>query len=152
MKSLWKVMALTIIAAVIAGTVYAKFDRPNDAIRYRQAVMVLLGQHFGRMGEMLKGQQPVDQPAFSKEAALLAMLSKLPWEAFRYPDSDQGKTQLKSEALKNGAAFTQATQAFETETAGLVAAAAKADTDDLQAQFAKVANTCKSCHSEFRSR
>ena len=152
MKKPIKLMLLITISAVFAGAVQAQFGRSEDAIRYRQAVMVLLGQHFGRISEMLKEQQQFNQAGFSEEASVFAMLSKLPWEAFLYPDSDRGNTQLKSGALKSRDAFMQAAQTFETETAGLLAASANADAESLRVQFGNVAKSCKNCHSQFRSR
>ncbi len=85
MKHLGKVIAIIIFMAVAATAVNAKFNKAQDAIRYRQAVMVLIGQHFGSMGQVVKGKQPYDQASFAEEAAVLEMLSKLPWDAFFVP-------------------------------------------------------------------
>ena len=100
MKHLAKIIAILIFMAVAATAVYAKFNKAQDAIRYRQAVMVLVGQHFGNMGEVVKGKQPYNQDSFAEEATILEMLSKMPWDAFLYPASDRGKTKLNSKALK----------------------------------------------------
>jgi len=100
MKHLAKIIATLIFMAVAATAVYAKFNKAQDAIRYRQAVMVLVGQHFGSMGEVVKGKQPYNQDSFAEEAAILEMLSKMPWDAFLYLASDRGKTKLNSNALK----------------------------------------------------
>ena len=152
MKHLGKVIAIIIFIAVAATAVNAKFNKAEDAIRYRQAVMTLIGQHFGSMGQVVKGEEPYDQTAFAADATVLEMLSKMPWEAFLYPESDRGKTKLKSKALKNKDDFMQAAKKLEDETAKLAAAAKTGDLNTIKAQFGATANTCKGCHGEFRSR
>jgi cytochrome c556 len=152
MKHLGKIVAIIIFMAAAATAVNAKFNKAEDAIRYRQAVMTLIGHHFDSMGEVVKGKQPYDQTSFAEEAGVLEMLSKMPWDAFLYPESDGGKTKLKSKALKNQDDFMQAAREFENETAKLAADAKSGDLSVIKAQFGAAANTCKGCHSEFKSR
>ena len=152
MKHPAKVVAIIIFMVVAATAVNATFNKAQDAIRYRQAVMTLIGQHFGSMGQVVKGEQPYNQTSFAEEATVLEMLSKMPWEAFLYPESDRGKTKLKSKALKNKDDFMQAAQKFEDETTKLAAAAKTGDLNAIKAQFGAAANTCKGCHSEFKSK
>ena len=152
MKHLGKVMAIIIFMAVAATAVSAKFNKSQDAIRYRQAVMTLIGHHFGSMGQVVKGEQPYNQASFTEEAAVLEMLSKMSWDAFMYPKSDSGKTKLKSKALEKQDDFMQAARKFENETAKLAADAKTGDLNVIKAQFGAAANTCKGCHSEFKSK
>ena len=152
MKHLGKVIAIIIFMAVAATAVNATFNKAQDAIRYRQAVMTLISQHFGSMGQVVKGEQPYNQTAVAEEAAVLEMLSKMPWEAFLDPASDRGKTKLNSKALKNTEDFMQAARKFENETAKLAAAAKTGELDAVKAQFGATAQTCKGCHGEFKSR
>ena len=152
MKHLGKVSAIIIFMAVAATAVSAKFNKAEDAIRYRQAVMTLIGAHFGSMGQVVKGEQPYNQPSFAKDATVLEMLAKMPWEAFMYPESDRGKTKLKSKALKNKDNFMQAAQKLEEGTAKLAADAKTGDLDAIKAQFGATAKACKDCHSEFKSK
>ena len=152
MKHLVKVLAISLFITVAATAVYAKFNKAKDAIRYRQAAMVLIGQHFGSMGQVVKEKQPYDKTSFAEEAAILEMLSKIPWDAFLYPESDRGQTKLKSKALKNKNDFMQAAQNLENETAKLAASAKTGDFSAIKAQFGAAARTCKGCHSEFKSK
>ncbi len=151
MKHLSKVIAIIIFMAVAVTAVNAKFNKAQDAIRYRQAVMTLIGQHFGSMGQVAKGDEPYNQTSFAEEAAVLEMLSKMPWDAFMYPESDRGKTKLKSKALKNKDDFMQAARKHESETAKLAATAKTGDFNAIKAQFGATAKTCKGCHGEFKS-
>ena len=152
MKHLVKVLAIILFITVAATAVYAKFNKAKDAIRYRQAAMVLIGQHFGSMGQVVKGKQPYDKASFAEEAAILEMLAKIPWDAFLYPESDRGQTKLKSKALKNKDDFTQAARRLENEAAKLAATAKTGDLNAVKAQFGATAKTCKGCHSEFKSK
>lgn len=152
MKHLGKVMAIIILMAVAATAVNAQFKNAEDAIRYRQAVMRLIGHHLGSMGLVVKGDQPYNQTAFAEEAAVLEMLAKMPWDAFLYPESDSGNTRLKSKALENQDEFMQAAHKLENETAKLAADAKTGDLNTIKAQFGATANACNGCHSEFRSR
>ena len=152
MKHLATVIAIIFVIAVAVTAVNAKFNKAQDAIRYRQAVMVLVGHHFGSMGQVVKGKQPYNQTSFAEDAAVLEMVSKLPWEAFLYPESDSGKTKLKSKALKNQDDFMQAARKLETETAKLAADAKTGDFNALKAQFGATAQTCKGCHDAFKSK
>ena len=68
----------------------AQFAKPEDAIKYRKAVMTLIGNHFGRMASVVKGQQPYVRADFSNDAELVERLSKLPWEAFMVGDRSRG--------------------------------------------------------------
>ena len=68
------------VAAALGGA-YAMFAKPQDAIKYRQSVMFLIGQHFGRMGAMVKEQTPYNRQIFSHNAMVVKTLSILPWEA-----------------------------------------------------------------------
>ena len=152
MKHLGNAIAILVILAVAATAVYAKFNKAQDAIRYRQAVMALIGQHFGTMGQVVKGKQPYNQTSFAEEAVVVEMLSKMPWDAFMYPKSDRGKTKLKSKALKNKDDFMQAAQMFVNETAKLAADAKSGNLSVIKAQFGATAKTCKNCHDGFKSK
>ena len=152
MKHLGKVIAIIFFIAVTATAVYATFNKAKDAIRYRQAAMVLIGQHFGSMGQVVKGKQPYDKASFAKNAATLEMLSKIPWDAFLYPESDRGQTKLKSKALKNKDDFMQTARNLENEAVKLTAAAKSGDLKAIKAQFGATAKTCKGCHDEFKSK
>ena len=101
MNGIIKIIAVLVIFGVLIGVAYAQFAKPEDAIKYRQSVMFIIAQHFGRLGAMVKGKQPFDQKTFASNAAVIENLAGLPWEAFLVPGSDRGKTTMKSSVLKN---------------------------------------------------
>ena len=153
MRAMKKIIILAIVSVFFAGLtghVSAQFSRPEDAINYRKSVMLIIGHHFGRLGDMLKGVEPYEQDRFANDASLIENLSALSWEAFLTAGSDKGNTTMKSSVLKNPEKFIKVSQNFEQETARLVDVAKDNDVDAVKRQFGKVAKSCKECHSQFR--
>jgi len=143
-------LCLVLVMGSLGGVAYGQFAKPDEAIAYRKAVMVLNAQHFGRMGAMVKGEKPFDQKAFSANASLVSTFSRLPWEAFMVPGSDQGNTAMKPEALKEKGKFEQTAKAFENAAAELNTAAAAGKLESVKDPFGKTAQSCKECHSQFK--
>lgn len=150
MKALLKTVAVLVIFGILIGAALAQFSKPEDAIKYRQSVMFVIGQHFGRLGAMVKGEQPYDQMAFESNTAVIEALSGLPWEAFLVPGSDRGKTTMKSSVLKDPDGLKSLSQQFQFEVGKLSAAAKGNDLDTIKAQFGAVAQSCKNCHGKNR--
>ena len=152
MKGMREIVVCFAIVVSTIGGAYAQFARTDDAIKYRQAVMFIIGQHMGRMAAVVKGKQPYNREDFAQNATLVETLSKLPWDAFLVAGSDKGDTKMRSEALRNQDKFKQATQNMETQVAKLVGAAKSGDFNVIQEQFGAVGRSCKECHEQFRSR
>lgn len=150
MKTTFKVLAAVLVVTVLFGAAYAQFAKPEDAIKYRQSVMYLISQHFGRMGAMVKGDVAYDKDAFAGNAAVVEMLSSLPWEAFMTPGSDSGNSYMKSTALKEKSQFMAKAEALENEVTKLADAAEGDDLNAIKKQFGEVAKTCKDCHGAYR--
>jgi cytochrome c556 len=141
-------ICLFIIAGALGGA-YAQFGKPESAIKYRQAVMFLIAQHFGRIGAVVKGQKPYDREEVARNAALVETLSKLPWEAFMVPGTDKG-TGLESVAFRKQAEFNAAAEKLEVEVTKLVKAADSGNLSAIKSQFGKVGQSCGACHKPFR--
>ena len=150
MKKMAKILIVLTLVTGFLGVAYAQFAKPEDAIQYRQSVMYLMSQHFGRMFAVIKGQSPYDKAAFEQDAALVETLATLPWEAFMVPGTDKGKTGLKSSAFKEKDKFMQDAKKLEAETAKLAEAARTGNMDASKAQVGETAKSCKSCHDDFR--
>ncbi len=153
MKKTLKWWVCGILAIGFIGTAYAQFAKPEDAIEYRQSVMIILAHHFVRIAAVVQGKTPFDAKAVEKDASLVDTMSKLSWEAFMTPGSEKGKTDLKASAFtKDKAGFKADADALMAQTAKLVQAAAGGKLDAVKAQFGAVAKTCKACHGQYRSR
>jgi cytochrome c556 len=150
MKRLVAVVVMAIVVGGLMGNAWGQFAKPEEAIAYRQAVMTMIGQHFGRLAAMVKGDRGYDLDEFANNAALVETFASLPWEAFMEPGSDQGETALKPEASKNKDAFEQAAQALETEASQLAIVSEGGELPAIKEQFGRTAQSCKNCHSKFR--
>ena len=128
MKTLASLAAAAVLIALSAPA-SAQFAKPEDAIHYRQGALTVMGAHFGRLGEMVKGKVPFDAKAAQDNAAIVAEMAKLPWAAFG-PGTNKGGN-------------TKAKPAIWTEQANL---------DALKTAFVATADTCKSCHDSFRNK
>jgi len=150
MKPVTKTIAVLGVFGILTGAAWAQFSKPEDAIKYRQSVMFVIGQHFGRLGAMVKGNQPFDQKSFANNTAVIEALAGLTWEAFLVPGSDQGKTTMNSSVLKDPDGLKSLSQEFQLEVGKLSAAAEGNDFNAIKAQFGAVAQSCKSCHGKTR--
>jgi cytochrome c556 len=152
MRPLAKATAVLVVFGILIGAAYAQFAKPEKAIKYRQSVMTVIAQHFGRLGAMVKGKQPYDQKTFASNTAVIESLAGLPWEAFLVPGSDSGKTTMNSSVLKNPDGLKKLSRQFEAEVAKLSAAAKGDDFSAIKAQFGAVAQSCGKCHKQTRKK
>jgi cytochrome c556 len=150
MRNSLKVVICAGLLVVAGGMAFAGFAKPEDAIRYRQAVMTVIGHHFGNIVAVLEGQSTYNKKQLRHDAVVLRTMAELPWDAAMTPGSYSGNTTLKPLVLKEKSKFMAIARRLESTTRML---AEKAKTGDLKAigeQVGKVAENCKACHSTFR--
>ena len=152
MKSIAKITIFVLFVAFGFGAAYAQFAKPEDAIKYRKSVMFLIVKHFKSMGAVVQGKAAYDKDAFSADAEVAAMLATLPWEAMMAAGTDKGDTTMSSAVFDKPAQFKKETESFEAATAMLAGTAKGGDLNAIKAQFGKVAQNCKSCHTNFRKK
>jgi len=105
------------------------------------------------MGDMVKGKQKFNADEFSRRAANLAALSKMPLEGFvagSYNGTYSGSTDALPAIEKDWETFAGIMSDFETNAAALAEAASAGDMDAIRPAFMSVAKTCKSCHDKFK--
>ena len=136
---------------LFVGTAFAQFAKTEDAIKYRQSVMSLIGTHFTRMGAVVKGEAPYNKEAFEKNAVLVDSLYRLPLDAFMAPGSDKGSG-MKADALTQKDKFTQMHNTTEAELAKLAAVAKGGDLNAIKPQFGAAGASCKACHDAYRNK
>ena len=148
MKSLisFAVAAAALFAAVPAS---AQFAKAEDAIKYRQSALFVMGQHFGRIGAMANGKVPFDAKAATEDAEIVHAMAQLPWAGFG-AGTEGGKA--KPEIWKEQAKFKEHSDKLQAESVKLVAAAKTGNLDTLKASFGATAGTCKACHDAYRGR
>jgi cytochrome c556 len=139
------------VVGLLAGAAFAQFAKTEDAVKYRQSVMSLIGTHFTRMGAVVKGEAPYNKEAFEKNAALVDSLYRLPLDAFMAPGSDKGSG-MKADALTQKDKFTQMHNTTEAELAKLAAVAKGGDLNAIKPQFGAAGASCKACHDAYRNK
>ena len=84
-------VALLGAAAAGAGATgaAAQFDKPEDAVRYRQAAYTLIGEQMGRIHGELQASRP-DTQRIRASADFIALVATAPWETFT-PDTAKVK-------------------------------------------------------------
>ena len=149
-----KTLACTVLTAslvALAGPASAQFAKPEDAIKYRQGALTVMGAHFGRIGAMANGRVPFDAKVAADNADIVASMAKLPWAAFG-PGTDKAPipTRAKAEIWTDQAKFKESGDQLVAESTKLAAAAKTGNLDALKIAFTATAGTCKSCHDAFR--
>ncbi len=129
----------------------AQFQKPEDAIKYRQSAFTVMANHFGRIGAMAQGRVPFDAKAAADNAVIVSDLAKLPFTAFG-DGTDKGMpNRAKPEVWKESAKFKAAADKMVAEVAKLDAAAKSGNLDAIKAAAGAVGGSCKACHDDFRA-
>lgn len=143
--------SLAALGALASLPAAAQFQKPEDAIKYRQGAFTVMANHFGRIGAMAQGKAPFDAKAAAESADIVATLAKLPFGAFG-EGTDKGLPQrAKPEVWKEAAKFRGAADKMIDATAKLDAAAKTGNLDTIKAAFGAAGQTCKACHDDFRA-
>jgi cytochrome c556 len=145
-----KSLLLAAVAAMLALPAAAQFQKPEDAVKYRQSAFTVMGSHFGRLGAMANGKVPFDAAAAAANADLVATLSRLPFAAFGAGTDKVAGSKAKPEVWSEADKFKAATQKMQDEIAKLQTVAKGGNADQLKAQFGAAAQSCKACHDHFR--
>ncbi|NMM08636.1 cytochrome c [Polaromonas sp.] len=145
-------MAAAATLLALASPASAQFAKPEDAIKYRQSAMFVMGTHFGRIGAMANGKAPYDAKVAETSAAVVADMSKLPWAGFVAGTETGGNTKAKPEIWTEQAKFKENNEKLMAQTPKLAAAAKTGDLAALKIAFSATAEACKACHDDFRNK
>lgn len=130
---------------------HAQFNKPQDAVDYRQGAFNVMGNHMSRLFRMVQGRVPYDKEASVRSAEIVEFMSKLPYEAFT-PGSDLLESKAKPALWKEEAKFRQLATDMQAETVKLTAAARSGNLEALRTQFRATAKTCDACHDAYREK
>lgn len=152
MKRSMLILAATLATlAAPAGAQSLSFAKAEEAIRYRQGALNVMGAHFSRIGAMASGRAPFDAKAAAEHAAVVESLAGLPWQGFGL-GSDKGAPHRAAAAIwTDKAKFDQGAERMQSEVAKLGSAARSGNLDQLKAAFGPAAQSCKACHDNFRT-
>ena len=137
------------VLAIGAGVAFAQFQKPEDAIKYRQSVFTVMGNSFGKISAVVKGEVPYNKDDVAKNAAIVAMMSTLPWQEFG-PGTEGGKAQ--SDIWSDSAKFKAASEKMQLAAVDLNKAAQSGDLESIKKAFGATGASCKNCHDDFRKK
>ena len=142
--------ALAVAAIAFSAPASAQFQKPEDAVKYRQSALTVMGTHFGRIGAMANGRVPFDAKSAQDSAHIVATMSTLPWAGFT-ANTESIKSRAKPEIWKEQAKFKDASEKMMAEAAKLEVAAKTGNLDAVKTAFGAVGGSCKACHDAFRT-
>lgn len=128
----------------------AQFQKPADAVEYRQSAFTVMGTHFARIGAMANNKVPFDAKAVQANADIVATMSTLPFTAFG-AGTNVADTEAKPVVWTEQPRFKEAAEKMQGEVSKLQAAARTGDEAQIKAAFGAAAKTCKACHDHFRN-
>ncbi|MCX7692483.1 MAG: cytochrome c [Tepidimonas taiwanensis] len=144
-----KRLLVAAVVAALAGVAHAQFQKPEDAVKYRQGAFTVMANHFSRIGVMVQGRVPFDAKVAQENAALVATLAKLPWAGFT-PDTEKIKSRTKPEAWMEMDKVRAGADKMMKAVADLEAATRTGNLDAVKKTFGDAAATCKACHDAYR--
>ena len=150
-----KAIVTSLLAVAIASAALpaaAQFAKAEDAIKYRQSALFIMGQHFGRLGAMVNEKIPFDAKVAADNADIVANMSKLPWAAFGPGTESGAPTKAKPDIWVDQDKFKELSEKLMQETAKLQTAAKTGNADNLKAAFGATAKACKACHDNYRNK
>jgi cytochrome c556 len=142
--------ALALSAALLGSTAaQAQFQKPEDAVKYRQSALFVMGQHFSRIGAMASGRAPFDAKVAQDNAAVVVAMSKLPWAGFT-PNTENIRSKAKPELWMEMDKVKAAADKMMVSAVALDAAAKTGSLDAVKKAFGETAASCKACHDAYR--
>jgi len=140
---------LGLLTMTLATPAMAQFAKPDDAVKYRQAVMTLQARHLGLIAPYVRGERPYNAADVAANAAILDNVIRLGWTAF-VPGSDLSNSKAKPEAWTQPDKFKDLTDRMVDSVEKLSAAAKSGDQASVRTAFGQVGQSCRACHDAFR--
>jgi cytochrome c556 len=147
-----KHIVLTILTTALfasSGVAVAQFQKPEDAIKYRQSAFTVMANSFGKIGAVVKGEASFNKDDVAKNAAVVATISSLPWQAFG-PGTEGGNA--LPAVWSDNAKFKANSEKLQLAAANLNTAAQSGDLEAIKKAFGATGATCKSCHDDFKKK
>ncbi|MEN9385071.1 MAG: hypothetical protein RI959_1867 [Pseudomonadota bacterium] len=146
-----KIRDIALVGAVMlaAGGAQAQFQKPEDAVKYRQGAFTVMAAHFGRIGAMTSGRVPFDAKVLQENAAIVATVAALPFTAFT-PDTEKVKSRAKPELWAEMDKVKAGAAKLVADMGKLNEAAKTGNLDAIKKTFGEAASNCKACHDVYR--
>jgi cytochrome c556 len=127
-------------------------ESPGEkAIKYRKSIYQVILWNLAPLGAMAQEKAPYDAREFAMRAERVNAMSYMLEEAYPAESQSGADTRAKAAIWQNRADFEAKLAALQRESAELANVAEAGDFDTSRAAFFEMANTCKSCHDEYRT-
>ena len=143
--------AIASLCALASLPAAAQFQKPEDAIKYRQSALTVMSTHFGRVAAMAAGRIPYDAKAAADNAAIAVTMSRLPFVAFGEGTEKGLPNRAKPEVWSQSAKFKELAEKMQGELLKLDVAAKAGTLDALKPAVGAVGASCKACHDDYRA-
>ena len=150
MKSKLVLSGLVVMLGAGYGAAAFAQAKPDTLVKQRQAAMTLQGKYWGPIAGMASGKTPYNAETVARNAPILEVLSKLPWDGFNENTKDTKSHALPAVWTDNAKVKTAA-ERLQTTTAQLVKVS-KGDEATVKAALADVGKSCGGCHDDFREK
>jgi cytochrome c556 len=151
MSRLFIAMA-TVACCATALPAAAQFQRPEQAVKYRQSAMSLQSSHMGRIVAMTSGRVPFDAKVAAENIEIVAVLNKLQFSAFVDGTDKVGNTRAKPEIWTDKDKWAAAVAKSQDDVGKLLLAGRSGNLDPIKTAVGAVAQSCDACHDAFRSK
>ena len=141
--------ALSTALLLTSFSAQAQFQRPDDAVKYRQGALVVMGQHFARVGAMATGRAPFDAAIAQQNMEIVVAMSSLPWVGFG-AETREFNTRAKPNVWTERARFDELGQNMQAAVKELQEATRSGELAAVRRTFGAAAASCKACHDNFR--
>lgn len=140
----------TVACCATALPAAAQFQRPEQAVKYRQSAMSLQGTHMGRLFAMTSGRVPFDAKVAAENIEIVATLNKLQFTAFVDGTDKVGNTRALPEVWTEKDKFAAAVAKSQEDVGKLLLAGRSGNLDQIKAAAGAVGQSCKGCHDTFQ--
>lgn len=149
-----KVIAVASLALLGSTSLQADMFKPEDAVKYRQALYQVFGAQSSVMGAMVRGDIPFDAAEINKRATNIAKVAPMLGETYFPATRGVSGSKLQEAAWNNMSDFQSKGQAFGKALGELVEASSKADFDAAKARpvIGAMVQSCRNCHDDYRAR
>jgi cytochrome c556 len=151
MKSKLVSVAIALALGVgISGAALSQ-EKPETFVKQRQAKMTLQWKYLKPLYLMSRDRMPYDAKTVARNAAYLAVLDEMAWDAFD-PSTKDLKTHALPAIWSEPAKFKAAQEHFEKAVANLVKVSKGGDEAAVKSAIGEVNDSCNACHKDFRQK
>ena len=141
------------LASLSASAQALTFDKPEDAVAYRQQAFGLLETHFSNLTAMTLNRIPYDPLQARLDANAIRVLSRLPFHAFPAGTAAPlAGSRATDQSWTAAPRYADSARSLQQESDKIHGAVARGDLVQLRKTLNEAGAICRKCHDQFRAR